>query len=556
MKIAVFVDKEGKVLPIHKTGIIKLFIYEEERWIDFKQIPFDLNESLSISEIQNRIRIMFQEIEDCEIFIAETIKEIISATFKNRGIKFWKHSGLFRSQHLDEIIKRSITIEENTMETNHANKESKDENTCAKVYEEEKTAIANHPCFDIEARHTHARVHLPVAPKCNIQCNYCNRKYDCVNESRPGVSSAVLSPYQAVEYLKVLNTKIKNLSVIGIAGPGDPFANPEETIETMRLIKKEFPDKLFCLSTNGLNLKPYINEIAELGVSHVTITINAIDPTITAKIYSWVRDGVNIYRGIEGATLMMNRQLECIPLLKAKGITVKINSVIVPGINDRHIPEVAKKVAELGADVMNCIPLVPTIDTGFVDVMEPDKGMIFKIRTQAKEYIPMMTHCSRCRADAAGLLGQDFTEAFGMLQEYALKPLHPHEERPYVAVATHDGILVNKHLGEATALYIYKQTPNGFHFMGERATPPAGKGDQRWLDLAKTLKDCRALFVSGVGENPMFLLQKSGLRVVQMTGLIDEGLEAIYQNKQIKTEMNADAFKCGGSCGGKTKGCA
>ncbi len=51
-----------------------------------------------------------------------------------------------------------------------------------------------HPCFNEEAKHTSARVHLPVAPKCNIQCNYCNRKFDCVNESRPGVTSSVLAP--------------------------------------------------------------------------------------------------------------------------------------------------------------------------------------------------------------------------------------------------------------------------------------------------------------------------------------------------------------------------
>ena len=99
-----------------------------------------------------------------------------------------------------------------------------------------------HPCFDLEAKHKNARVHLPVAPKCNIQCNYCNRLYDCVNESRPGVTSAVLSPYQSVEYLKELDKHIDNISVIGIAGPGDPFANPEETIETMKkVIEAVFP---------------------------------------------------------------------------------------------------------------------------------------------------------------------------------------------------------------------------------------------------------------------------------------------------------------------------
>ena len=25
-------------------------------------------------------------------------------------------------------------------------------------------------------------MHVAVAPACNIQCNYCNRKYDCANE--------------------------------------------------------------------------------------------------------------------------------------------------------------------------------------------------------------------------------------------------------------------------------------------------------------------------------------------------------------------------------------
>jgi len=416
------------------------------------------------------------------------------------------------------------------------------------------TSVA-HPCFDIEAKHKNARVHLPVAPKCNIQCNYCNRKFDCVNESRPGVTSSVLSPYQAVEYLKELTKHIENISVIGIAGPGYPFANAEETLETMRLTKQAFPEKIFCLSTNGLNLKPYIDEIAELGVTHVTITINAVDPDITAKVYAWVRHEKKIYRGREGAEFLMNRQLECIPLLKAKGITVKINTIIIPGVNEDHIEEVAKTVAALGADVMNCIPLIPTKETPFEVLEEPSKTSIFKVRTLAQEHIKMMTHCSRCRADAAGLLGQDFTDAFGMLQEFASRPLKPNEDRPYVAVATHEGLLVNMHLGEATSLYIYKQTNNGFKFVGERETPEAGAGDFRWINLANTLKDCRAILVGGAGPNPLNILKHSGIRVIQMTGLIDEGLEAVFQNKEIKSVKKVDAFKCGDSCRGNAQGC-
>ena len=33
-----------------------------------------------------------------------------------------------------------------------------------------------HPCFDKEAKLKYARIHIPVAPKCNVQCGYCNRK--------------------------------------------------------------------------------------------------------------------------------------------------------------------------------------------------------------------------------------------------------------------------------------------------------------------------------------------------------------------------------------------
>ena len=138
----------------------------------------------------------------------------------------------------------------------------------------------NHPCFDKEAHKKFGRVHLPVAPRCNIQCNFCNRKYDCMNESRPGVTSTVLTPQQAIAYLRDVVAKRPEISVMGIAGPGDPFANPEETMETLRLTRKHFPKMILCVATNGLNVAPYVDEMAELQVSHVTLTINAVDPVV------------------------------------------------------------------------------------------------------------------------------------------------------------------------------------------------------------------------------------------------------------------------------------
>ena len=208
--------------------------------------------------------------------------------------------------------------------------------------------LTQHPCFNSDVRHTTGRIHLPVAPKCNIQCNYCDRKFDCMNESRPGVTSAVLEPKQALAYLDKVLERVPQLKVVGIAGPGDPFAMPEETLETLRLVREKYPEMLLCVASNGLNVAPYAEELASLQVSHVTITVNAVDPAIGAKIYSWVRDHKTIYRGEAAARLLLERQLSAIKALKAAGVTLKINTILVPGINDDHVEAVADQDARAG----------------------------------------------------------------------------------------------------------------------------------------------------------------------------------------------------------------
>ncbi|GAO28552.1 nitrogenase FeMo-cofactor synthesis FeS core scaffold and assembly protein NifB [Geofilum rubicundum JCM 15548] len=324
----------------------------------------------------------------------------------------------------------------------------------------------------------------------------------------------------------------------------------------MQRIKSAFPDKIFCISTNGLNLFPYVDQLAEIGVSHVTITINAIDPDITAKVYKWVRFKKKVYRGREAAEILLRQQLKCIPALKAAGITVKINSVIMPGINDAHLEEVARVCAGLGADVINCIPMIAAKGTAFEEMTQPDSKMVFKTRIQVSKHMKVMSHCARCRADAAGLLGKDLSDTHVMLREFANRQPFKEAERPYVAVATRECLLVNMHLGEAVGFYIFKQSPKGFQLVEERQAPPAGSGDNRWLDLANLFKDCRALLVSGVGENPKAIIGDAGIRVIEMTGLIDEGLEGVYDHKPIRSIAKQDAFRCGSNCKGNAQGCA
>lgn len=410
---------------------------------------------------------------------------------------------------------------------------------------------SKHPCFNKRSSGSHGRVHLPVAPGCNIQCNYCNRKYDCVNESRPGVTSAVLPPDKAVEYLDEVLAREPRISVVGIAGPGDPMAESAKTLETIERVNAKYPDMLYCLSTNGLALPEHVDRLAELGVSHVTVTMNAVDPEIGARIYSWVRVGKVVYRGVEGARMLLERQLESIKRLKAKGITVKVNSIIIPGVNDHHLAEVARVAGELGADIQNLIPLCPTADTPFAHMEEPSKQMVHDLRAVNGAMIPQMTHCRRCRADAVGLLCADRSnELIPTLDRLAHGGKT--EVKPYVAVATREGLLANRHLGEATGFQIWAPQGKGARMIEERQAPEAGCGPDRWHRLAEVLKDCALLLTEAAGKQPKQVLAEHGITVFECTGLIADIASAHFQGGDVQ-RFKTRTHKAG--CTGMGMGC-
>ena len=102
--------------------------------------------------------------------------------------------------------------------------------------------LANHPCFNVEASASWGRIHLPIAPNCNLQCNFCNRKYDCVNENRPGVTQQVYTPTEAMAVLDQLFKQRSDISVVGIAGPGDPLCEPKNTLATLQAVHERYPD--------------------------------------------------------------------------------------------------------------------------------------------------------------------------------------------------------------------------------------------------------------------------------------------------------------------------
>lgn len=269
-----------------------------------------------------------------------------------------------------------------------------------------RASIQGHPCFGGD-HHRNGRIHLPVAPRCTIRCRYCSRRHDCANESRPGVTSRILTPVDALARLRetmanpLLGPVIR---VVGIAGPGDPLANTE-TFETFGLVQQEFPHLIGCLSTNGLLLPESVDGLAKLGVGSITVTVNSIDPAVGANIYSHVSYGGFVYRGVEAAAILVGRQFEGIRRAVSCGIAVKVNTVVIPGINDGEVRQIAIAARNLGVSIMNVMPLIPQAD--FARVAPPSRSYVDEIRTSCSGIVDQQRHCRQCRADAIGLVGEE-----------------------------------------------------------------------------------------------------------------------------------------------------
>ena len=421
--------------------------------------------------------------------------------------------------------------------------------------------IAQHPCYSEDAHHHYARMHVAVAPACNIQCNYCNRKYDCANESRPGVVSELLTPEEAAHKVLVIAGKIPQMTVLGIAGPGDPLANPEKTFRTFELVAEKAPDIKLCLSTNGLMLPDYVDRIKELNIDHVTITINMIDPKVGEQIYPWVRYNRKRYRGIEGVKILHERQMEGLQALKEADILCKVNSVMIPGINDQHLAEVNEVIQSKGAFLHNIMPLISAPEHGTHFGLTGQRGPTPKelktVQDGCSGNMKMMRHCRQCRADAVGLLGEDRSLEFTKDKFLEMKPEYNVEQRKEVhvgiekfkavlketrekkaaekqrknapkillAVATKGGRVVNQHFGHAKEFQIYEVDGTEAKFIGHRKIDhycQGGYGEEATLDhIIEAISDCKAVLVSKIGSCPQERLQSVGIQTVEAYEAID-----------------------------------
>ena len=420
--------------------------------------------------------------------------------------------------------------------------------------------IHNHPCYSEGAHHHYARIHVAVAPACNIQCNYCNRKYDCSNESRPGVTSERLTPEESVKKVMFVGGEVQRMSVLGIAGPGDALANPERTFKTFELVREKAPDLKLCLSTNGLELPTFVDEMVKYDIDHVTVTINSVDTTgeVGSKIYPWIYYNNKRIYGKEAAQILLEKQLEGMKKCVENGILIKANSVLIPGINDKHLPEVSKKLKEIGVFLHNIMPIISAPEYGTKFGLDGVPSATDQQQMEAQEACGMdmklMQHCRQCRADAVGLIGEDrgaeFTkdrfaemsfdalenhyditarqDAQAKIEEFRFfldkanervrqekEDLSSDGQTILVAVTTMGEGMINQHFGSVKEFLIYEAGDKGIRFIHHRKVDyeycAGPDGVNPLQPILEKLNDCNLILTAKIGGCPQDDLKAAGI---------------------------------------------
>lgn len=374
------------------------------------------------------------------------------------------------------------------------------------------TSYANHPCFGLASRKKVGRIHLPVASRANTRIRFVSAKK----------SAAAIMPADALNMLTRTIEAGNPVNIVGITGPGDPLASPEYTLETLRLVREKYPDMDLCLTTVGLGAAEHVDALAEIGISHVTVLVDAVAPEVAERLYAWVRPSTRTMVLAEGVKVLLNEQVKTVTALKKAGIPVKINTTVYPGYNAGHVEEIAAAMATLGADILAVVPFHPDPE---VDESPDAPGMelMATVRDRAARHIDLMPAWSQCGEGIVGLRTPD-----EMGEPSTVLPL-PSLERRNVAVASSNGMDVDMHLGHASKLLIYGPRENGLPCLLEtRMAPDPGSGSSRWEQLAAILSDCFVLLAANAGERPRESLSRFGMSVLITDGEVEGTVDVLY----------------------------
>ncbi|RLM00246.1 hypothetical protein CFD26_108021 [Aspergillus turcosus] len=176
----------------------------------------------------------------------------------------------------------------------------------------------------------HDYLRISVTERCNLRCLYCMPE-----EGVPLSPPAHLLTTPEIVYLSSLFVS-QGVTKIRLTG-GEPTVR-KDIVPLMRSIGELRRNGLreLCLTTNGISLHRKLEDMVEAGLTGVNLSLDTLDP-FQFQIMTRRKGFEAVMKSIE-RILELNRA--------GAGITLKINCVVMRGLNDREI----LPFVELGRD--------------------------------------------------------------------------------------------------------------------------------------------------------------------------------------------------------------
>ncbi len=223
----------------------------------------------------------------------------------------------------------------------------------AKVEAQKKSCarmLKEHSCSEKVVHFKFNRLNLCLESESNVGCNYCDSTMDA--------SIKASNAEEAIELIRDAAHKDSRLRIIELSATGDALAT-DATFKVLRMVKAEFPYFTRGVKTNGLLLPKKLHRLKDLGVSAVTVTVNAVDSEVGSELYSYVRLNGKTVRGADAFEVLSINQLEGIRNAVDAGLIVKVKAACIRGVNSAHLVDVARTVRTLGAYEINVESAVP-----------------------------------------------------------------------------------------------------------------------------------------------------------------------------------------------------
>ncbi|MBC7915308.1 MAG: radical SAM protein [Pyrinomonadaceae bacterium] len=167
---------------------------------------------------------------------------------------------------------------------------------------------------------------------CNLGCVYCTYGNEELKENHQSSKEHSLTATQLSQSITQLH-QVLNLDTIRFTG-GEPLLYTELP-ELARLVKAAGINNL-KITTNGLLLEGMATKLKQAGINSLNISLDAIDEDIFFKMSR--RSGINrVFAGIDAAIKV--------------GMDVKINSVIMKGLNHTQILPLARYAFSKGISI-------------------------------------------------------------------------------------------------------------------------------------------------------------------------------------------------------------